>query len=524
MGDDHADQEDACPSPMVAAARAPVADPPGLTTSGSGWLRPEDAFFAFEDEEANAEQAQRNASMRDMLRQRRQGLEAQPEAAAPEEFMSVKAASGGTSSSSRPAMGGPWNADGGLAPPVASSEDRPPWFVHRPHLENTVLRLHEELLDFAEFMGHTKDELQARKRWVKTIAATCRSLWPDCQVKVFGSFSTGLSLPNGDVDVAVLDVAERPGQAMKMLADRLLSNGEISWLEIIESAKVPVCKLRQQVSGLRADVVFNQPDGIETSKFIKDRCKEYPQMKPLLIFFKYFLLQRGMHETYTGGMGSYLLCNVVLHFMQRHPSKKNPRHYAATSLGHLLFDCLKYYGADFQFDTKGICVTDGGYTFNKAERGWRGGNRRAGDGVRLCLESPLGQGFNDLGGPCFRMGVLKNLFSHALQCLSFLFVTRAGPDASLLCPMLLDPKHPVIAGRHSLMAAQPVALPGMQRSSSQLEAEGTLDSDDAASEKEAGDDDGASAAGGVSASGSGGVGGDGKGGGGAPPGKKRRRR
>merc|ERR1719254_83394 len=123
-----------------------------------------------------------------------------------------------------------------------------------------------------------------------------------------------------------------------MLANRLLAGGEISWLELIESAKVPVLKVRAQASGLRADIVFNQPDGIETSRFIKERCDEYPQMRPLLIFLKYFLMQRGLHETYTGGVGAYLLCNVVLHFLQRHPARKDDRQYAATSLGHFIFD------------------------------------------------------------------------------------------------------------------------------------------------------------------------------------------
>merc|ERR1719188_2783353 len=131
---------------------------------------------------------------------------------------------------------------------------------------------------------------------------------------------------------------------MKRLANKLLGDGEISWLEIIESAKVPIVKVRARASGLRADIVFNKSDGIATSSFVKDRCDEYPQMRPLLVFLKYFLLQRGLHETFTGGMGSYLLSNVVLHFLQRHPAKNNEKHYRATSLAHYLFDFFRYYG------------------------------------------------------------------------------------------------------------------------------------------------------------------------------------
>jgi len=307
----------------------------------------------------------------------------------------------------------------------------------------------------------------SRRAWVQTIATACKTLWPDCKVRVFGSFSTGLSLPNGDVDVAVLGVGCKPATAMKILAEDMLSRGEISWLELIESAKVPVCKIRSQSCGLRADVVFNQPDGIETSKFIRDRMKEFPMMRPLLIFMKYFLLQRGLHETYYGGMGSYLLCNVVLHFLQRHPARKDRHIYQSTSLGHYLYDLLKYYGQDFKYETMGISVNDGGWTFNREERGHaskakgKGKDKGKGKGPTLCLESPSNPEI-DLGGACFRFAVVRNLMHHGFHCICHLLVSRAPPEASLLCPLLIDPAHPVITSRYNLMAEQPIALPGLR--------------------------------------------------------------
>lgn len=431
----------------------------GLNNSPSGWLRAEDAAILEEDSERNAVQAERNSRMRDLLRSRRADRAgAEADAVVPEAFMAVAKVK------------------------VARKpleEGQPPWFVMRPWMENAVLRLHEELLDFMKFMQHTKEEVAARRQWVNVIATACKSMWPSCQVKVFGSFFTGLSLPNGDVDVAVSGVTCKSTTAMKMLAEHLLAKGEISWLEIIESAKVPVVKVRSQSCGLRADIVFNQPDGIETSRFIKSRLKEFPQMKPILVFLKYFLLQRGLHETYTGGMGSYLLCNVVLHFIQRHPSRKNQRLYAATSLGHLLFDFLKYYGQEFKYDSHGISVIDGGSTFLKAERGFTGNKR---GGMSLCLESPL-LGNVDLGSACFRMNVLRNLFHHGFHCLCHLFVSRSPPEVSMLCPLLLDPIHPVITSRYKLLAEQPVAMPGLPRAGSQTDIEASQPEETAAPKK-----------------------------------------
>ena len=36
---------------------------------------------------------------------------------------------------------------------------------------------------------------------------------------------------------------------------------------------MPVIKVRSQACGLRADIVFSQPDGIESSKFIRSKAR-----------------------------------------------------------------------------------------------------------------------------------------------------------------------------------------------------------------------------------------------------------
>lgn len=434
------------------------------------WMSEQDEKYFEEDSERNVEQAGRNASMRDRLRQVREEKRATVTSdtpVLPEEFMGCAA----------------------VAPSgrIAVDENQPPWFVMRPHVENVALRLHEELLDFMDFMKPTKFEVETRRNWVRTIAKAAKTLWPKCEVRIFGSFFTGLTLPNGDVDVSVLNCPCKPATGMKMLVDHMLELGEISWLEIIESAKVPVAKIRSQTCGLRADLVFNQPDGIETSKFIKEQLRLYPQMRPMLIFLKYFLLQRGLHETFTGGMGSYLCCSVVLHFLQRHQSRLDQRVYSATSLGHYLFDFFKYYGQEFKYDSEAISVTDGGSVFNPSERGWgpRKGKSKGkgkekgkkGGGLSLHLESPLQRGV-DLGGACFRMAVLRNLFHHGFHCICHLFVTRAPAEASLLSPLLLDPAHPVITNRHALLNEQPVALVGLQSATERAAAAAEADAEE----------------------------------------------
>lgn len=416
------------------------------------WLREEDLDLGEEDLRRNEEQAKRNAVMREALRLRRcqrdsdvlESAGQKQDAPTPEDIMYVPS----------PMVS--------RARALGEHGQQPPWFVPRPHIENPVLRLHEELIDFMDFMRHTDEETKARRAWVKEIAAACRSMWPACKVRVFGSFLTGLSLPNADVDVAVFDVPCKQGTAMRLLADRMLALGKLTWLEIIDTAKVPLLKIRSQACGLRADVVFNNRDGIDSSHFVRERLTEFQHMKPLVLFLKYFLLQRGLHETFTGGMGSFLLCNVVLHFLQQRVSRRDSRLNHNVTLGHLLYDFLKYYAQDFRYDVQVISVLRGGAVSESPISAKGKGRGKKGGGVQLRLESPSDPSV-DLGGPCFRMSILRNLFHHALACLNHLFVSAAPAGASMLCPLLLDPAHPVITSRHTLLAEQPMALQGLKR-------------------------------------------------------------
>merc|ERR1711916_228594 len=66
------------------------------------------------------------------------------------------------------------------------------------------------------------------------------------------------------------------------------------------------------------------------------------------------------------------------------------------------------------------------------------------------------------------MPVLRNLFSHSFHCICALYLNRSPPENSMLCPFLLDPKHPVITDRHKILIEQPVALRGLPRASSAL--------------------------------------------------------
>lgn len=93
---------------------------------------------------------------------------------------------------------------------------------------------------------------------------------------------------------------------------------------------------RLQVSGVGVDISFDASSGLVTRALISDLLRRYPPVRPLVIVLKYFLIQvlsfldgcdyhqtemcvnmqRGLNETYMGGVGSFLLVLMVVHIVQ----------------------------------------------------------------------------------------------------------------------------------------------------------------------------------------------------------------
>lgn len=330
--------------------------------------------------------------------------------------------------------------------------DLPPWFVARDQPSAASLRLHEELLDFAAFMHPTTAEEAVVRNWVYSIEAAARTIWPQCEVYVFGSRATGLCLPCAEIDVAVARIEGlRPTTALKMLAERMLQKGELSRLELIQSANVPLLKVQQKNTGVWADIVVNRVDGLEVSAFIREQMHLFPALRPLVLFLKLFLLQRKLNDASVGGMGSYILVCLVTSFLQRHPSARSAKAHSTTSLGNLLLDFLRHFGREFRYGTTGISVANGGCLFDRAARGWTGSTRTG--QVTLSLESPTDSS-TDIGASVLNMGIVRAAFNHGYLALGALLLERRAGQ-SLLCPHLVRRGHPLVSRRYQLLEEQP---------------------------------------------------------------------
>ncbi|OXB53619.1 hypothetical protein ASZ78_000100 [Callipepla squamata] len=210
-------------------------------------------------------------------------------------------------------------------------------------LEKIVMSLlHEEIIDFYDFMSPRPEEAAMRREVVKRIETVIKDLWPTADVQIFGSFSTGLYLPTSDIDLVVFGKWERPPLQLLEQALRKHNVAEPYSIKVLDKATVPIIKLTDQETEVKVDISFNVETGVKAARFIKE-------------------------------------------YMKLHPRIDARR--ADENLGMLLIEFFELYGRNFNYLKTGIRIKNGGAYIAKEEimKVMTNGYRPS----MLCIEDPL---------------------------------------------------------------------------------------------------------------------------------------
>jgi len=259
-----------------------------------------------------------------------------------------------------------------------------------------------------EYISPSTEEAETRNEAVKRIKAVVKKLWPDSETEVFGSLKTDLLLPTSDIDLVVLQAPFK--DPLEKLANALRKSKTCSSVKLISNAKVPILKLTDAHSGYQFDVSFNIPSGIANTKIVCKFLNEFSQLRPLVLVLKYFLLQRGLNEPYSGGIGSYTLVLMLVSFLQMRSCNQPDSDFM--DLGILLRDFLEFYGSKFNYYCTGVNVLDGGSYYSKKAQSVFDPNRP----FLLSIKDPQDDE-NDVGKNSWQIMLVKAAFAHAAKSL-----------------------------------------------------------------------------------------------------------
>jgi non-canonical poly(A) RNA polymerase PAPD5/7 len=287
--------------------------------------------------------------------------------------------------------------------------------------------LHDELIAFSEWMTPTAKEHEARQMVIQLIRRAIVQAWPDARVEAFGSQSTQLYMPHGDIDLVVVSDSmenQRREGVLRKMAALLRRHNLATDVQVIARAKVPIVKFVCTYGKLKVDISVNQTNGIHAALYVREWLEECPPLRPLIMAVKLLLSQRGLSEVFSGGLGSYSVICLVISHMQMHPKLQRGEIEASLNLGIMLLDFLELYGKNFGYDNVGISLTGRGSYFRKASKGWRDDRRP----FMLSIEDPLDPS-NDISKGSFAIGQVRSAFSGAFDILTAALCQRASEIA-----------------------------------------------------------------------------------------------
>jgi non-canonical poly(A) RNA polymerase PAPD5/7 len=225
----------------------------------------------------------------------------------------------------------------------------------------TDIRLHNEILDFYDFVKPVTGECQTRMKIVERVQGCIgRYQFPPSfgSVRCFGSFPAGLYLPMADMDLVYasdnhLNGAYAQFQAttkdLWTIAHRLQKDGIAREMKVIAKAKVPIIKFIDVVTGIPVDISFENLGGVWAQSYLQQWRIEYPDMAYIVAIIKQFLVMRGVSEVSTGGLGGFsVICLVVSYLQLKEATEDN--------LGQVLLGFLDFYGNRFDLNTTRIVM------------------------------------------------------------------------------------------------------------------------------------------------------------------------
>lgn len=75
------------------------------------------------------------------------------------------------------------------------------------------------------------------------------------------------------------------------------------------------------------DIVINRDDGLKGLSLVMTMLDHFPELKPMYFILKAFLKYKNLHKPYKGGIGSFVLINMIVVYLQTHYKMGNPPRY-----------------------------------------------------------------------------------------------------------------------------------------------------------------------------------------------------
>ena len=295
-----------------------------------------------------------------------------------------------------------------------------PWIKpnSKCHSLKGMLKLHYEILDFYKFIQLTDTEIKLRSKTFNEIKDIIELNFPNYKCSLYGSFITGLSLPNSDIDILITrkDEEKEKINLQKNLLEiyTILKQKNIfTDLEMI-NAKVPIITGLYISTKIHVDISLFKKNGVDAAEIINKIIAIYPEIRPLMLLIKYVIRQRNLNQIYTGGISSFIIFTLLYYYIA--DSRKiieseinnNGEKEKLLTLGHLLVGFFNFYAFEFRYEKFGISISNGCHLYKRED-----------EAKYILSVKNFEDESQDMGVNCFNYSKILDVFKLAAERLNY---------------------------------------------------------------------------------------------------------
>ena len=178
--------------------------------------------------------------------------------------------------------------------------------------------LSEEIKTSISTSRMSKQETKARDRIFQHLKRNIERKLNGSQLHAFGSTQSRTSLGVGDLDLCLVVDAPSPRKILNKVRN-ILNDLDMTEIEVIGRAKVPIIKFKDPETGLPIDISVNNELALYNTELIRAYADTHPMVRNGVLSIKYWASSRAINQAFMGTLSSYAWTLLAIGSMQADP-------------------------------------------------------------------------------------------------------------------------------------------------------------------------------------------------------------
>ncbi|KAF9168395.1 Zinc finger, CCHC domain-containing protein [Actinomortierella ambigua] len=167
---------------------------------------------------------------------------------------------------------------------------------------------------------------EQRENLITRIQGILNSEWPkELRVDTYGSFMSGLSSDESDLDLVVMPALQGQDQDLTggegtyrdiFILKRLLQRHGMKDVEAISKARVSILRFTDPRTDISVDLSYGHYIGVYNTRLVEAYTRIDARIRPFLFILKAFVRARGICAPGSGSLSSFAYCMMAIAYFQ----------------------------------------------------------------------------------------------------------------------------------------------------------------------------------------------------------------